>query len=389
MGCFQPDIPKEFSYAATANFLSFRYLLTRIVNFNLFTAQIDIKNAFLNGKLTDDEIYVMAPPGFPNYINKHQILKLQKSLYGLKQSAKIWQDTLTNNIKQLNFHQTEMDYCLFQRGSEYILVHVDDMIIAATSKENIQNIIDHMSKDFEVKQIKNDISNTTFNGIQIVRNENSILIHQRDKIECLRKYIDPKMRKPQIPFSDTKDPNGEIPIDDNLKREYRSVLGQILYISQCTRPDLAYSVSTLASRTEKATMNDYTTLLRSVYYLLETQDKSLIFTRETNDKITIYTDSSYADTTDYKSSYGYFIYLGENIIHWKSKKTKTIMTSTYEAELNALLNSLRSLLCLKKIMPINDTTIKCDNQPVLDSIKTSSINDRSKHLQISFLKIKE
>ena len=100
--------------------------------------QIDIKGAYLNGELTDEEvIYMKQPPGYPVSPNSSEVLRLLKTLYGLKQAGRRWYQRLVEIMKALGFKRCDVDQAVFYRrkGSTLIivLVHVDDCTIAGTS----------------------------------------------------------------------------------------------------------------------------------------------------------------------------------------------------------------------------------------------------------------
>lgn len=102
--------------------------------------QFDIKTAFLNGNLIE-EIYMKQPLGFEI---GSAVCKLKKSLYGLKQAARVWNETLKRSLFKAGAKQSDYDQCLFSikdRQEEcYILVHVDDILVATNSKRLLDKV---------------------------------------------------------------------------------------------------------------------------------------------------------------------------------------------------------------------------------------------------------
>ena len=99
--------------------------------------QIDIKGAYLNGELTDDEvIYMKQPPGYPVSLSSSQVLLLLKALYGLKQAGRCWYQRLVKIMEVLGFKRCDVDQAVFYRWKGamliIVLVHVDDCMIAGT-----------------------------------------------------------------------------------------------------------------------------------------------------------------------------------------------------------------------------------------------------------------
>ena len=89
-----------------------RLLLALAARYDLEVQMIDVKGAYLNGKL-DEEIYMKQPEGFTDGTNR--VLKLHKTIYGLKQSGRVWNNRLNKEFKKLNFKRLLSDQCQPQR----------------------------------------------------------------------------------------------------------------------------------------------------------------------------------------------------------------------------------------------------------------------------------
>ena len=113
----------------------------------------DIKTAFLNGEL-NEEIYLKQPPGFSI---GDKVYRLRKSLYGLKQAARVWNLTLHRSLIKNGFKQCENDKCLYYQHSggeiNYLLVHVDDLLIATSNEKILNAIMCNVKKDFKQKDL--------------------------------------------------------------------------------------------------------------------------------------------------------------------------------------------------------------------------------------------
>ena len=111
--------------ATTLAARSLRTILALIAAFNLKTIQFDAINAFINSKI-DQETYIEYPPG---YGCKGKVLKLNKALYGLRQSPLLWQKELIYTLIQLGLIPIPKDPCLFANDFLIIIVFVDDIIV--------------------------------------------------------------------------------------------------------------------------------------------------------------------------------------------------------------------------------------------------------------------
>ena len=111
---------------------------------------MDVRNAYLNSKI-DYEIFVEQPPGFiQKGINGEDlVLKLNKSLYGLKQSGRLWNEMLDSFLCNLKFERSQNDYCVYTKNENgiktIILIWVDDVLIASSDLASI-NLIKNSTK---------------------------------------------------------------------------------------------------------------------------------------------------------------------------------------------------------------------------------------------------
>jgi len=134
-----PGVDYFDTFAPVAKLVSICAILAIAAACNMEIHQIDIKGAFLNGKLTDNEcIYMWQPPGFINSAHPLQVCHLKKMLYGLKQSGRQWYQQLHEIlIDKVGFMHCNIDQSVFYKMTDHgltiILVHVDNCTIAVTS----------------------------------------------------------------------------------------------------------------------------------------------------------------------------------------------------------------------------------------------------------------
>ena len=118
---------------------------------DLEVAQMDIKTAFLYGKLSE-EIYMVQPEGFVTPGQESKVCRLHKCLYGLKQASRVWGEHFTDFIKQQGFTQSQADPCFFFRtnGTDrtFLVIWVDDGIVASTNKQNIDDFLTALGDTF-------------------------------------------------------------------------------------------------------------------------------------------------------------------------------------------------------------------------------------------------
>lgn len=110
---FGIDYNETFAHVAKLNTVR---ILLLAVNLDWPLHQFDIKNAFLNGELEEEEVYMCQPPGFE--VKNENVCKLNKFLYGLKQSPRAWFDRFSKAIKRFGYKQGQADHTLFVKHSE-------------------------------------------------------------------------------------------------------------------------------------------------------------------------------------------------------------------------------------------------------------------------------
>ena len=162
-------IDYDETFAPVAKMSTVRTLISCAANFDWPLHQLDVKNAFLHGDL-QEEVYMEIPPGFATSQTEGKVLRLKKSLYGLKQSPRAWFDRFRRAMCGMGYKQCNGDHTVFyrhNRGLKTILVvYVDDMIITGDDCLEISRLKQNLSKEFEVKdlgQLK------YFLGIEIAR----------------------------------------------------------------------------------------------------------------------------------------------------------------------------------------------------------------------------
>ena len=120
-------------------------------------AQMDVKSAFLNGIL-EEEVYVQKPQGFEIKGKEKLVCKLKKSLYGLKQAPRLWYQKFDAFMKSQQFKRSDIDHCLYTKKDMngdllYLILYVDDMLIAAKSCKDINALKIKLHQTFDMKDL--------------------------------------------------------------------------------------------------------------------------------------------------------------------------------------------------------------------------------------------
>lgn len=161
-----------------AKLVKVRCLLAVVVIRGWHLQQFYVNNAFLHGDL-DEEVYMKKPPGYSKG-NKHQVCRLLKSIYSLKQDSRQWYAKFSSSLIELGFHQSKVDYSLFIKTDNdsftALLVYVDDIIVSSSHMDSITSLQTFLSSKFKIKSLG---ALKYFLGIEVARSHKRIHICQR------------------------------------------------------------------------------------------------------------------------------------------------------------------------------------------------------------------
>jgi hypothetical protein len=229
-------------FAPVSKHTSLRTLLALSAAHDLEMRQIDVKTAYLNGILEED-IYMMQPPGYEDG-GPGIVCKLSRSLYGLKQAGRVWYERLCAELIKLGFKPSTADPALFTLDDGgvkvFLLVYVDDCLIVAPQGNTavLDRIISDLQSAFDLKDM-GEVS--TFLGIGISRdrpNRSLSMSQSRYITDVLGKYnmLDARPRSVPLCVSTPLQRDGR-PLEPGYS--FSELIGSLLYLSICTRPDIA------------------------------------------------------------------------------------------------------------------------------------------------------
>ncbi|OWY95693.1 Copia type Polyprotein, partial [Phytophthora megakarya] len=350
-------IDYDETFAPVAKFTSIRVLLSLAAKYNLTVHQMDVKTAFLNG-LLDEDIYMAQPDGFIDSIHPDYVCKLKRSLYGLKQSPRMWNKTID-------------EFMLTMDGQEMIFValYVDDLILASSSDKMLKDTKQALSDRFEMTdmgQLK------YFLGMEIDHDETTgkVAVRQtkfaNDILEKFNMEKSNPVKTPQDPgLKLTKAMcEGGCKHDETMANvPYRNAVGCLMYLMVGTRPDPAAAVGVLRTKTH-----------------------GIEFQANCDRGLEGYSDADWAgDIESRRSTSGYAFMMNGGCISWRSKKQRTVALSSTEAEYMALSEATQEAVWLKVFLcelgeMASDEAVKIyeDNQGSIALAKNPEFHKRTK-----------
>ena len=386
-------------FAPVARYKSIRSVLAIANQFDLEAHQMDVVSAFLNGEL-EDEIYMKQPEGFVDQSHPGKVCKLNKSLYGLKQAARVWNQLMDNYLKASNYTQSKADSCVYYRVERIedqnvvmiFAVYVDDTIILSNSIRILLSEKRRLSEAFEMDD-RGEVHHIL--GMEVLRDrKNKIMtIDQKAYLEEVLGRFGMEDCKPiSTPMEPGKQfhklADGEEPADEKM---YQAAVGSLNYAAIATRPDLSTAVGKLAQFMKNPSSEHWTAMKRVLRYIKGSLHLGLRFTASKEFLIHGFSDSDWAGCAESrKSTSGHVFRVGNCTLSWSSKKQPVIALSSTEAEYVALCSTvqeavwLRSLFADVGLEQSQPTTIYEDNQGAMCLAKNPKNHPRTKHIDVKY-----
>ncbi|XP_021834506.1 uncharacterized protein LOC110774280 [Prunus avium] len=208
------------------------------------------------------------------------------------------------------------------------------MIITGNDKQEIYQLQDYLATEFEMKNLG---GLTYFLGIEVARSQQGIFLSQRKYVLDLLTDTGLLECKPVDTLIVHNHHLGEYPdqVPTNKER-YQRLVGRLIYLSH-TWPNIAYAVSIVNQIMHSPSEDHMNAVLWMLRYLKSAPRKGLMFLKHGYMNIDAYTDADWVGSiTDRKSTYGYFTFVGGNLVTWRSKKHKVVALSSVEAEFRGI-----------------------------------------------------
>jgi histone deacetylase 1/2 len=361
-----------------------RIVLSIAVSQGWSLRQLDVQNAFLHGVL-EEEVYMRQPPGFEDKKHPHYICKLDKALYDPKQAPRAWYSRLSQRLLELGFVPSKGDTSLFffKKGklTIFVLVYVDDIIVGSSSQEATNALLKNLKRDFALKDL-GDLH--YFLGIEVKRPGGDLLLTQgRYTSEILERVnmLDCK------PVATPSSPSEKLSLYDGHKlgsqdsTRYQSIVGALQYLT-LTRPDNSFAVNKVCQFLHSPTTVHWAAVKRILHYLKGSMGLGLWIRKNPSTLVSAFSDADWAGCPDDRRSTGGFaVYLGSNLVSWSARKQPTVSRSSTEAEYKALANAAAEVMWVAH-PPAG--RLWCDNIGATYLLANPVFHARTKHIEIDF-----
>ena len=338
------------TFAPVAKMTTVRVFLFVAINNGWEMSQMDIKNTFLHGDL-EKKVFMNLPPGHPQGGDSIIVCHLHKSIYGLKQIPHAWHVKLSTALEALGFKKSSADSSLYVQlntnDNLMVLIYVDDLIITGNNNDSIALLKKNLQLQFPIK----DLGHLKyFLGIEMATSSKGLFLNQRKYIVDLHQDAN------LLHFK-----SAATPLDSKLKLEsdgkaldspsnYQKLVGKLIYLT-ITRSDIAFAVSLVSQHMHAPTIQHLGMVKRILRYLKGSIGRGIVMNNNGHTNIMGYSDSDWAgNALDRSSTTGYCMFVGGNLVSWKSKKQNVVACSSAEAEYRAMASAACELVWLKHIL---------------------------------------
>jgi hypothetical protein len=365
-----------------------KFLKAHALQMERKTKVFDFAGAFLYPTLQDD-IYMRAP----ELLGKGKvILKLLKSIYGLKQASREWFLALQKALLDIGFTQAPegVDKCLFhhEKLDIYIAAYVDDSFCSYVNEASVEYVIEELKKkQFEFSKIGEFDMGL---GLQFETTEDSVFISQPSSVDFIQNEFDVKNIAKPTPITKWQEKRR----DDESKfkqcqvTQYLSLLGSLSHLGRMTRPDIILAVFHLASFSADPCERHYDALKHVVQYLLGSKNKGIYFRKTDGCPLwDFYCDSDWAGCPNTRrSTSGYLLKFMGGPLLAVSRRQKNVTLSSCEAEYCTFTDCAKDILWAKGLAKFfkcpfpKPADLRCDNVTAKHMAEGKAKQNRTKHI---------
>ena len=275
----------------------------------------------------------------------------------------------------------------------YLLLYVDDIVLTASSSALLRHTIVALQQEFSMKDLG---PLHHFLGISVAQHSDGLFMSQRQyTLDILERagMTDCKSCSTPVDTQAKVSAADGPPVSDATN--YRSLTGALQYLT-FTRPDITYAVQQVCLHMHDPREPHLSAVKRILRYLRGTLDHGLLLRHGAASELTVYTDADWAGCPDTrKSTSGYAVFLGDNLVSWSSKRQNTVSRSSAEAEYRAVANGVAEACWLRQLLhelhhPLQKSTlVYCDNVSAVYLSSNPVQHQRTKHVEIDLHFVRE
>jgi Reverse transcriptase (RNA-dependent DNA polymerase) len=374
-------------------------MLTVIVDW--YAVLVDVRGAFLLGDWESDrQIYMEVPKGWTHHYPVGTVLRLLKTAYGAKQSAKRYWILWLTVMDEMGSTRSQADPCLYykwhpEHGLHLMMLFIDDVCIVGTrvGVELVKaELFTHFDCD-DTGEMKEYVGNKVDQKNGAIKLTQPVLLQSLvDEFKFERDF---KVKNPAVPGTVLQPSENKLSPEDLFT--YCSGTGKLLHLMKWSRLEIANSVRELFCYMTGAGMSHMKVMYRVFNYCLNTSTCGMVInphrmclSKDIEDfefEIYGHTDSDYAkDPVKHCSVSGYSSFLEGCAVNTKSRMLSITALSVTEAELIAATECAPDLMYIKNVLESIGLTVRLpmnlhiDNSGCIDLICNWSAGGQTRHI---------
>ncbi|CAI7791112.1 unnamed protein product, partial [Closterium sp. NIES-53] len=391
------------SFSPTPKMTTLRVLLHVAAHRDYELHSLDFSTAFLQGSL-HEEIWLRRPLGFTGSFPPGTQWSLRRPVYGLRLAPREWHDTLRTTLAALGFAPSTADPSLFLRTDNslppfYILVYVDDLVFATADTSGLA----HVKSELQKRHTCTDLGELrSYLGLQITRDRarRTITLTQSHMVQQVLQRFGFTYSSPQTTPLPTGHSLSALPSDESVESSgpYPELVGCLMYLMTCTRPDLAYPLSIIAryAAPGRHRPEHMAAAKRVLRYLCSTSGMGLVLGGRSPVVLTGHAHASWADDqATQRSSQGYSVSLGSGSVSWRATRSSSVLGSSCEAEIYVGAMAAQELRWLTYLLtdlgeqPRSAPVLYVDNKAMLALCREQRLEHRTKHIALRYFLARE
>ncbi|CAI7807930.1 unnamed protein product [Closterium sp. NIES-54] len=357
---------------------------------------------FFSTSLISEPWFVRAPLGAETPESWLPLRSWAEDSPAPAEAPREWHDTLRTTLAALGFAPSTADLSLFLRTDTslppfYILVYVDDLVFATADTAGLA----HVKSELQKRHTCTDLGELrSYLVLQITRDraQRTITLTQSHMVQQVLQRFDFTYSSPQATPLPTRHSLSALPSDESIEPTYPELVGCVMYLMTCTRPDLAYPLSILARyvASGRHRPEHMAAAKRVLRYLCSTSSLGLVLGGRRPVVLTGHADASWADDqATQRSSQGYTFSLGSGSVSWRSTRSSSVLSSSCEAEIYAGAMAAQELRWLAYLLtdlgeqPRSPPVLYVDNKAMLALCQEHRLEHRTKHIALRYFLARE
>ncbi|CAI7867224.1 unnamed protein product [Closterium sp. NIES-53] len=329
---------------------------------------------------------------------------LRRPIYGLRQAPREWHDTLRTTLAALGFTPSTADPLVFLHTDTsltpfYVFVYVDDLVFATADTEALTLVKSELQKRHTCTDLGEQRS---YLGLQITQDREwrTITPTQSHMVHLVLQRFGFQFSSPQPTPLSTGHSLSAPPSDESVEPSgpYPELVGCLMYLMTCTRPDLAYPLSLLARCVAPGMHRKvhWDAAKRVLRYLCSTSGMGLVVGGRGPVVLTGHADASWVDDlATQRSSQGYTFSLGSGSVSWRSTRSSSVLSASCEAEIYAGAMAAQELCWLTYLLtdlgeqPRSPPVLYVDNKVMIALCQEHTLEHRTKHIALRYFLARE